>query len=355
MAQIRRKPPPASSQAATRAVGSIELGKAAAAAFRSMVQDAAGIFDRNRPDRVVDKEKRALFDFEHVVIQNLPRVDTSDFDHVLPQCQRLATAVTELLREEALSILDELITIRGLGSYITILVGHELDYPIPNELLVPGYIDPARRLHLSGKSPDVKLQSIDLHNYLTRRLSARLAAIDLGEATRATIADRVMADFQGASLSGLLESEAAADAIVELIVETALTVHLSLTSRYNEAAPVSLPKTAPETWAGRDRRAKENPIDFLRRVWGPYMDAGVLYQDDIKRLGDDKLVQRVRTYCHQKGLSASDVLPPPRQARIERALAEVTPGSPAERALRGRLENREASKRWRRSRAPAPD
>jgi len=354
MAQIRRKPRPASPQTATRPVASIELGKVAEASFRSMVQEAVGIFSRNRPDRVVDKEKRALIDFEQAVIQNLPRVDTSDLDHVLPQCQRLATVVTELLREEELAILDELVTIRALGSYITILVGHELDYPIPNELLVPGYVDPDKRSSLSGKSPSVRLQSGGLYDYLTRRLSARLAAIDLGEATRAAIADRVMADFQGASLSGLLESEAAADAIVELIVDTALAVRLSLTSGFNDAAPVSLPKSAPETWAERDRTKTETPIDFLRRVWGPSMDAGILYQDDIKRLGDDKLVQRIRSYCHQKGLVAADVLPPPRQARIERALTEVAPGSAAERALRSRLVNREASRRWRRSHDPSP-
>lgn len=46
---------------------------------------------------------------------------------------------------------------------------------------------------------------------------------------------------------------------------------------------VPLPDRAPALWGNRaDRLPGESPIEFLRRVWGRYLDAGVLYQDQLK-------------------------------------------------------------------------
>lgn len=84
-----------------------------------------------------------------------------------------------------------------------------------------------------------------------------------------------------------------------------------------------LPKSAPEVWAQRKGR-KENAIEFLRRVWGEFMDQGILYQDDIKRLGDPKLVQAVRDRCIAEGIDASTVLPPPGSERWERIAGHLS-------------------------------
>ena len=111
---------------------------------------------------------------------------------------------------------------------------------------------------------------------------------------------------------------------------------------------IVLPSAAPEVWAERDRSKGETPIEFLDRVWKPWIEAGVLYQDDIKRLGDDKLVRAIRSYCQKHPEHrASDVLPPPRQARLDRALAEAPPDSPAARLIRQKIDHREAMARRR--------
>lgn len=84
-----------------------------------------------------------------------------------------------------------------------------------------------------------------------------------------------------------------------------------------------LPQSAPEIWAKRVGRS-ENAIEFLKRVWGPYMQMGILYQDDIKRLGDAKLVQAVRDRCIAEGIDAASVLPPPGSQRWEDIAGHLT-------------------------------
>lgn len=92
---------------------------------------------------------------------------------------------------------------------------------------------------------------------------------------------------------------------------------------------LALPSKAPEIYAQRTVRAdlgrKENPIEFLNRVWGAYIEAGVLFQDDIKRLGDDKLVQAVRGRCRDTNTDAGTILPPPRQAKVDQLLSSNNP------------------------------
>lgn len=95
------------------------------------------------------------------------------------------------------------------------------------------------------------------------------------------------------------------------------------------ATSLTLPSKAPEIYAERTVRPelgrKENPIEFLNRVWGAYMAAGVLYQDDIKRLGDDKLVQAVRGRCRDENTDPATILPPPGKVRAARLAPSLAP------------------------------
>lgn len=93
--------------------------------------------------------------------------------------------------------------------------------------------------------------------------------------------------------------------------------------KLSEMREANLPKAAPETWARRVGRT-ESAIDFLHRVWGKYMEMGILFQDDIKRLGDAKLVQAVRDRCISEGIDASTVLPPPGSERWERIAGHLS-------------------------------
>lgn len=62
--------------------------------------------------------------------------------------------------------------------------------------------------------------------------------------------------------------------------------------------------------------ADMNAVEFLRAVWGKWIDAGCVYQDDIGKR-DDKLVQGVRNACSYLKLDAAEILPPPKHARLD--------------------------------------
>ncbi|HEV2817049.1 MAG TPA: hypothetical protein VGW40_07495 [Allosphingosinicella sp.] len=143
-------------------------------------------------------------------------------------------------------------------------------------------------------------------------------------------------------------------ALAKLLVGLASRFHAVATE--NADTGLALPPRADAVWSNpEDRVAGENPIQFLERVWGPYMKAGVLYQDDIKRLGDDKLVRAIHSYCQKHPEhTATEVLPPPRRVRLERALAAAPPDSPEAAAIRTRLAMREAGQRARAKRRQAP-
>jgi hypothetical protein len=79
-----------------------------------------------------------------------------------------------------------------------------------------------------------------------------------------------------------------------------------------------LPDKAPELYAERKERS-ENPIDFMHRVWGKWLSAGVLYQDQLRKL-DDTLVPVLRSFCKRNKISADKVMPPPRSKRTEKIL-----------------------------------
>lgn len=107
---------------------------------------------------------------------------------------------------------------------------------------------------------------------------------------------------------------------------------------------IELPDYAPEIYSERLDKS-ENAVEFLERVWGKHIKANILYQDDIKRLGDDKLVQAVRNYCHHRNMDPSNHLPPPKKERLSRALAEADPESIEGKYFKHRIGIREAQRK----------
>lgn len=112
-----------------------------------------------------------------------------------------------------------------------------------------------------------------------------------------------------------------------------------------------LPDNAPELYEARVNR-DENAFDFMRRVWGNYLDAGILYQDDIKRLGDGKLIKAVRNFCASRGLDPQLSLPPPRQKRTDNAFNAAADGSAVKLIAGRRINQRHAAQKSRASRKP---
>jgi hypothetical protein len=83
--------------------------------------------------------------------------------------------------------------------------------------------------------------------------------------------------------------------------------------------------------------ANLNAVEFLRKVWGPWLDSGAAFQDEVNRR-DDKLIQAVRNYCAYLKLNPAEVLPPPKSARLDNEVS----GSPTARKL---VESRRAAAR----------
>ena len=101
---------------------------------------------------------------------------------------------------------------------------------------------------------------------------------------------------------------------------------LQLQNHQNSSPAMSLPEVAPELYDGRpineETGKRETPIKFYERVWKEYADAGVLFQDSLRKL-DSKLVDAIHSYCQRNSLAASDHLPPPKSKRIDALISSM--------------------------------
>lgn len=126
--------------------------------------------------------------------------------------------------------------------------------------------------------------------------------------------------------------------------EVAAKAYEQLSPSFNRSR-LNLPETAPELYESRNKDLGETPIDFIKRIWGSYIEAGILFQDDLRRL-DPKLIAAVTSYCQRMGkragndpgaFDARSFLPPPRQQRTDKLATQVD--DEAYRAMRA-LEQR---------------
>jgi hypothetical protein len=87
-------------------------------------------------------------------------------------------------------------------------------------------------------------------------------------------------------------------------------VPLSAPDGLKSQVPVSLPDVAPELYLGNRGGAKgsENIIEFLRRVWMPWIDAGILTRSDLKKL-DVKAYRAVFNWIAKEPLPSDITLP----------------------------------------------
>jgi hypothetical protein len=88
-----------------------------------------------------------------------------------------------------------------------------------------------------------------------------------------------------------------------------------------------------ELWKDRTNK-HEKPLEFLRRVWGAYIDSGVMYQIDLKgqqrtptnqnpkKPLDKTLFDAVSKQCKDEGKDLNDHLPN-KSKQVDRKLAEL--------------------------------
>jgi len=91
---------------------------------------------------------------------------------------------------------------------------------------------------------------------------------------------------------------------------------------------VEAPTVAERLWDDRDCSTPEgkDPIRFLDRYWGPFLDEGVLDQCTFRKL-DPRLFEAIKWQCQRDGLKLSAYLPPParqhRKSECDSAGGEV--------------------------------
>ncbi len=121
-----------------------------------------------------------------------------------------------------------------------------------------------------------------------------------------------------------------ADAVTRMREEMSAAM-LGMRKAVIDSARPRLPSRPPLEWRRDNRLPNENAIQFLRRVWGPYIDAGLLHQDTLEKLGEGKLLAAVRSYCKDNRLQVGDYLPP-KWDRLRDARAVAAPGTPEYKA-----------------------
>lgn len=113
---------------------------------------------------------------------------------------------------------------------------------------------------------------------------------------------------------GVLETEAGeSDGVAEnrygTIPEIETATHGQLKPHFRQASALALPKKAPELYVGNrgGGSAGENIVDFLRRVWKPWIDAGVLSRPDLKHL-DPKAYEGIRNWTKRNPMPPDLIL-----------------------------------------------
>ncbi|MCK5556231.1 MAG: hypothetical protein KAI76_08335, partial [Alphaproteobacteria bacterium] len=90
------------------------------------------------------------------------------------------------------------------------------------------------------------------------------------------------------------------------------------TQKLAQKSHLETPEKAPEKWKPR----KENPLDFIQRVYGKYIKAGVLTLEQLRKL-DSKLVAAARTNAKYHKIDKSEILPPTRKMVHEQKEREL--------------------------------
>jgi hypothetical protein len=90
------------------------------------------------------------------------------------------------------------------------------------------------------------------------------------------------------------------------------------TLRLGDQEELQLPDKAPELFINRQGQgqSREGAIDFLDRIWGRYLDAGLLYQFNLrsKKQGqglnmDSQLMQAIVNHCRKTGEKTDSYIP----------------------------------------------
>jgi hypothetical protein len=113
----------------------------------------------------------------------------------------------------------------------------------------------------------------------------------------------------------------------------------------SRSVPSELPSRVPEFYLDRHDRFETAP-QFLRRIWGRYLDAGLFFQNDLNRL-DPKLFAALTSYCQRTKTPRHEVFPPPRYPHLKHRPEDFPEGSAERELAKIRAQSRERVRRAR--------
>lgn len=172
-------------------------------------------------------------------------------------------------------------------------------------------------------------------------IEKRLREIGMSTASSRHLAQVVMDEFHSC---GSPPSATAKD--VEELTSRIGATAAEFRAKVQDAFGLKPPLKAPARWMQRgDRHPKETPLAFMERVWGRYIRAGLIYQADIRKLGDPDLCPAIRSYCQRHGLKARDYLPPPLIVKLDRSFLSAPPRSGEAARLKRKLQTRASGRR----------
>ena len=107
---------------------------------------------------------------------------------------------------------------------------------------------------------------------------------------------------------------------VQIAKLTCMTAQSTSNAIAESKPSLQLPTAAPERYSKREPgvpvRQKESALAFLKRVWGKYLDAGLLYQYHLRSNKidsglnmDPELMSGIRTHCRRHGGKPEDFVP----------------------------------------------
>ncbi len=114
--------------------------------------------------------------------------------------------------------------------------------------------------------------------------------------------------------------------------EVAIQAYEQLSSNFNREASTRPPEIAPELYAGRERKS-EKGVEFLNRVYGPWIGPNAtLFQPVLRKL-DKGLMQRLSIEFLHRTDELAKLLPPKMREVDARLGAEATGMTKAERKV----------------------
>ncbi len=127
------------------------------------------------------------------------------------------------------------------------------------------------------------------------------------------------------SLKALLKQHGLQGPAADRLCAGVAAEHFEKVARQKNGLPIKLPRYGEIPLYKERNDRKMNPVVFYNLYWKPYADAGLLFQNILRKY-DTPLIDAIHGYCRRNSANpnvpaAIDVLPPPIKSYTEKQLS----------------------------------